>query len=114
MGLGLLVVPAIIFGVNFQFFCYFIVDKGLGPLKSLNASVALTKEVWWNVFGFDLALVLLNFAAALPLFVSPFLIGPLPLDVRYPLFFLLSAGLFMTVPVSYLASAFVYRKLSPQ
>ena len=91
-GFALLIVPGIIFSVMFQFYGYFIVDKKMGPLEALKASAALTKGIRWKLLGFGLVVLLLNIAGIL----------------------LLVVGLFVTVPVSLVAVAFVYRKLLPQ
>ena len=91
-GFFLLVIPGFIVTIMFMFFGFFIIDKGMGPVEALKASAALTKGVRWQLFGFALVLVLLNMAGALLLFV----------------------GLLVTLPVSWLALATVYRKLLPQ
>ena len=91
-GFVLLVVPGIILLVMFQYYGYFIVDKNMGPVEALKASAALTQGVRWKLFGFGLVLGLLNIAGIL----------------------LLVVGLFVTAPVSWVAIAFVYRKLLPQ
>jgi len=92
VGILLLIVPGLIFSVMFLFYGFFIVDKHMGPVEALKASAAITKGVRWQLFGFILILSLLNVAGAL----------------------LLVVGLFVTVPVSWVAIAFVYRKLLPQ
>ncbi len=92
VGILLLIVPGLIFSVMFLFYGFFIVDKHMGPVEALKASAALTKGVRWQLFGFLLDLALLNIAGAL----------------------LLGVGLLVTIPVSCLATASVYRKLLPQ
>ena len=91
-GFVLLVVPGIILSVMLQYYSYFIIDKNMGPVESIKASAELTKGVRWKLFGFGLTLLLLNLSGAL----------------------LLVVGLFVTIPVSLVAYAFVYRKLLPQ
>jgi hypothetical protein len=92
IGFVLLIVPGIIVSIMFQYYGYFIVDKKMGPVEALKASAALTKGVRWKLFGFGLVIALLNIGGAL----------------------LLLLGLFVTVPVSLVAVAHVYRKLLPQ
>ena len=92
VGFLLLVVPGVIVSVIFAFYGYAVVDKGLGPVEALKASAAITKEVRWKLFGFMLVIGLLNMAGAL----------------------LVGLGLFVTVPMSFVALAFVYRQLSLQ
>ena len=88
-GTLLLIIPGIIWSLKYWFFDYYIVDQGLGPVKSLKSSSAITKGIKMDLFLFLLLLALMNIAGAL----------------------LLLIGLFITVPVSMVAAAFVYRKL---
>lgn len=88
-GLILLVVPGIIWAIRFSFYSYFIVDKGLGPIKALKESWGITKGSAWNVFLLDL----LNGGIII--------LGVLCVIV----------GLFAAIPVVSLASVYVYRKL---
>ncbi|HLH21968.1 MAG TPA: hypothetical protein VK066_05570 [Chloroflexota bacterium] len=92
IGLVFFVVPGIVLAIVFQFFSYVIVDRGLGPMAALSRSAAITKGVRWNLFGLALVLVGLN------------LLGLLALVV----------GLFVTVPITIVAIAYVYRKLDAQ
>jgi len=90
LGTLLLIVPGIIWGIMFQFCTYFIVDKGVGPIESLRNSAAATKGSKWNLFLFGLILGAVNLLGVLALIV----------------------GIFITIPLSMLATAYVYRKLS--
>jgi uncharacterized membrane protein len=92
VGLILLIIPGIIWGIKFQFFPYFIVDKGLGPIESLKKSSEITKGIKWDLFLFGLLLLGINLLGALCLLI----------------------GLFATIPTAMVASAFVYRKLLAQ
>ena len=92
VGLILLIIPGIIWAIKFQFFGYFIVDKGLGPIESLKQSAKITKDTKWTLFLFGLLSGLINLLGAL----------------------LLLVGLFATVPTTMMAKAFVYRKLLGQ
>ncbi|MFH1233046.1 MAG: DUF975 family protein [Patescibacteria group bacterium] len=91
-GMILLIVPGIIWAIEFQFFGYFIVDKGLGPIEALKKSSAITKNTKWDLFLFSLLLIGIN------------LLGILCLGV----------GLFAAIPTIMVATAFVYRKLLVQ
>jgi len=91
-GLILLIVPGIIWAIQFQFFGYLIIDKGLGPIEALKKSSKITKDAKWNLFLFGILLVLINILGALALLV----------------------GLFVTIPTTMIANAFVYRKLLSQ
>jgi uncharacterized membrane protein len=92
LGAVLLIVPGLIAMVMFLFYGFFIIDKKVGPVESLKASAALTKGVRWKLFGFTLVLALINIVGAL-LFI---------------------VGLLVSIPVSWIALAYVYRKLLPQ
>lgn len=91
-GMILLIVPGIIWAIKFQFYAYFIVDKGLGPIESLKRSSAITAGAKWNLFLFGLLLLLINIAGVL----------------------ICGIGLFATIPTSMVAVASVYRKLLGQ
>jgi len=91
-GTILLIIPGIIWGIQFCFYDYFIVDKGLGPIEALKRSSAITKGVKWDLFGFFLVLLGINLLGALCLLI----------------------GLFVTIPTTMVALAFVYRKLMAQ
>jgi len=91
-GLILLIIPGIIWSIKFQFWPYFLVDKNLGPIEAIKASGKLTQEVKWNLFLLGWLLALINVLGILALV----------------------AGLVVTVPLTMLASAFVYRQLLKQ
>jgi uncharacterized membrane protein len=91
-GMILLIIPGIIWGIKFQFFSYFIVDKGLGPIEALKKSSLITTGAKWDLFMLVLLLILINLLGALCLVI----------------------GLFATVPTTMMAYAFVYRKLLTQ
>ena len=89
-GTLLLVVPGIIWGIKYSLFAYFIVDEGLGPIAAIKASGAATDNAKTDLFLFGLLLGLINFAGALGFFI----------------------GLFVTIPLSMVAYAYVYRELA--
>ena len=88
-GMISLIIPGIIWAIKFQFYSYFIVDEGLGPIEALKRSSLITKGVKSNLFLFGL-LLLINVLGALCLLV----------------------GLFVTIPPVTIAVFFVYRKLA--
>lgn len=90
IGMVLLIVPGIIVSLTFCMFYYFIIDKGVGVIESLKMSAAATKGNKWHLLGFLVVAGLLNVAGVL----------------------LLGVGLLVTVPVTTLAFAAVYRKLT--
>ncbi len=92
VGLLLLVVPGIIAMIMLGYYGFLIIDKGLGPVEALKASAVLTEGVRWKLLGFSFVLTLLNALGAV----------------------LVGLGLFVTIPVSVVATAFVYRQLLSQ
>lgn len=88
-GFILLIVPGIIWGIQFGFAKYAIIDKNFGPIVALKKSSVITKGEKWDLFKFSLLLIGLNILGILCLLI----------------------GLFVTIPVSSVAAAFVYRKL---
>jgi uncharacterized membrane protein len=92
VGLALLVVPGIYLAIKLQFYGYLIIDKGMGAIEALQESGNLTQGVKINLFLFGLGLMALNILGALALGV----------------------GLFITIPMTWIASAYVYRRLQMQ
>jgi uncharacterized membrane protein len=88
-GFILLIIPGIFFALRLQFTCYLIVDKNLGPVEAVKTSWKITKGNAWNLFFLGILLGLINILGLLCLIV----------------------GLFVTVPLTMLATTFVYRKL---
>jgi uncharacterized membrane protein len=89
LGFILLIIPGIIFSTRLQYVSYLIVDKNLGPVDAIKKSWNVTRGNTWNLFFFGILIGLIN------------LLGIICLVV----------GLFVTVPLSMLATAFVYRRL---
>lgn len=89
-GFILFVVPGVIWAIKFRYYTYFMVDKNFGPIRALKASAKITTGSKWNLFLLGLLLALINIAGAL----------------------LLLVGLFATVPLSMMAEAYVFRRLS--
>jgi uncharacterized membrane protein len=89
-GILLLIVPGIIWSIQFFFYSYLIIEKGMDPIQALKASSAMTKGHKWELFLFGLVTLGVNLLGALCLLV----------------------GLFATVPTTLVALASIYRKLS--
>lgn len=89
VGLVLLIVPGVYLAIKYAFFGFVMVDKKTGIMNSLKTSAQLTDGIKWDLFGFGLLMGLLNLLGALALMI----------------------GLFVTIPVSLMASIYVYRKL---
>lgn len=89
LGLVLLIVPGIIVGLMLTFVGYIVIEEKLSPIAAIKRSVALTKGSLWKLFQLSLALLLLNILGLLALLV----------------------GLFVTIPVSFIAMVHAYRTL---
>ncbi len=90
VGVILLVIPGIIFGIKLQFAPYFVIDKGMGPIAAIKASWIITGGSVVNLFFFGILIGLI------------YLLGLLVFGV----------GLLVAIPVTGLALAGVYRKLA--
>lgn len=90
-GLILFIVPGIIMYVQFQFVKYIVIDKRLS-LNSFHVSKLITKGVKWNLLFFNIIFLVINFIGLL----------------------FLGLGLLITVPITMLAEAYIYRKLLAQ
>ncbi len=88
--MGLAVSVFVYFGLRLQFYSYVLVDRRLGIIESLRASWRLTRGHSLELFSFWLLLLLVNVLGLMALIV----------------------GFFVSVSVSMLAFADVYRQLS--
>ena len=88
-GIILLIIPGIIWAIRYQFYSYLIIDKGMSPKEALAKSKEMTKGKTLKLLGFGIVLFLINILGLLALVV----------------------GLFISIPVSMLAIALVYKKL---
>ena len=89
IGLVLLIVPGIIFGLMFMFAPFIVIEREVGPIDAMNASNQLTRGHKWQLLGLVLLLVLIN------------LLGLMALVV----------GMLVSIPVSTLAFVHAYRVL---
>lgn len=91
VGMILLVAPGVWFAVKYQFMPYLIIDKGMEPVEALKAAGGITRGFWLELFVFLLCLAGINFLGAIAF----------------------GLGLLVTVPVTFLAHAWVYRSFVP-
>ena len=89
-GLLLFVIPAVVLIVVFGFYIYVLVDKKVGVMESFKQSAAITQGNRINLFLFSLVIGVVNLLGFLAFFL----------------------GLIVTIPVTILSVAYVYRKLS--
>jgi uncharacterized membrane protein len=89
-GLFLLVVPGVIWFIKYSLFPYFIVDQKMGPIEAIKASGKATSGAKFQLFLFWLLLGLMNLGGLLALGI----------------------GLIVTIPVTMVSYAYVYRKLA--
>jgi hypothetical protein len=90
VGFILLIIPGIYLAVTYGWFSYMIGDKQSGIVDSFKQSARLVNGSRWQVLKFLLAIIGLNIVGLLALVV----------------------GLLVTVPMSMVASALVYRTLA--
>lgn len=90
IGLILLIVPGCYILARYGFFPFFIIDKEAGPIEALKLSAKATEGIRWPIF--------LLFLACLGLDILGFL--------------LLGVGLLITIPITLLALAKVYRQIT--
>jgi hypothetical protein len=88
-GMILLVVPGIYWAVRYWAYGYALVDEHVDPVAALKRSAVLTQGVKWEVLAFGLAAIGVNIVGALALGI----------------------GLFVTMPLTAVAGAKVYRIL---
>ncbi len=89
LGFVLLIVPGVIAALAFMFTPYLIIDKGLKPFEAMKESMRITKGHRVNLFLLMCTVVILNILGLIVLFV----------------------GLLVTLPLSMIAVAHVYRAL---
>jgi uncharacterized membrane protein len=91
-GLLFLVVPGIVVAVKFCLFGFTVVDEDRGPIEAIRRSIQLTDGVGIDLFLFGMLCVGINILGMMALVV----------------------GLYVTLPVTALAGAHIYRHLNPR
>ena len=92
LGLIFFIVPGIILIIKLQFTTFLIIDQEMGPIEALRKSYSITKGVKKELYLFSLLLFLINILGLLTFVV----------------------GILVAYPVTFVARAFVYRKLLVQ
>lgn len=89
-GTLLFIIPGIIWGIKYQMYPYLILEKNMSALEALKKSATITQGNKWNLWRFSFLLMLVVLAGLIALGV----------------------GLLIAIPLTWIAEAFVYRKLS--
>lgn len=89
-GFILLIVPGVIWSIKYHYYAYLIVEKNMKPIEALKESGRITMGNKWKILGFFFVIGLMNF------------VGVLALGI----------GLLVTLPVTLIASVYVYKQLS--
>ncbi len=89
IGFVFLIVPGVVLALTYGFSTFVVMDQKLGPLDALKESARLTKGVRADLFIFGVIMLLLNLAGLCAFGV----------------------GLFATIPMTFIASAKVFRRL---
>lgn len=92
IGFILLVVPGIIISLQFGLYGFLVIDKGAAAISSLQQSSKITNGSKWKLFGLALISIVINIAGLL----------------------FLGIGLIATIPTTFIAWAYAYRKLLSQ
>ncbi len=117
--LGLIL--AVILSIKLFFVNYFIVDKRRGPVEAIKESLEITTGYVGHLFIFGFLIGLINALGGIPGAIIAALIEAVGLVANFPLLvggflgpMISSIGLFITIPLTTMATVFVYRKLLNQ
>ena len=90
IGLILLIFPGIIWGLKYSMYPFMVLDKGAFGWTALKLSDQATYGYKWDLFGIYAALIIITIAGALAI----------------------GLGLFIAIPLTWIAQAYVYRKIT--
>ncbi len=90
VGLILFIVPGIIWAIKFSMYPFMVLDKGANGWDALKLSSQATHGVKWDLLGLYAILILISLAGLL----------------------LFGLGLFITIPLTWIAQAHVFRKIT--
>lgn len=92
LGLFVFLIPGIYLAIRLQFYKFLIIENGnVRPVEALKESMRMTKGHFWDLLGFMIVILIMN------------LIGVIPFGL----------GLIITIPLTIVASAVLYKKLLP-
>lgn len=87
LGLILLIIPAIIFGVWYSFTTWLVLDKGMGVKEALKTSKSMVSGKFWKVLGRSFVFSMFGFIVSIALSFAPYA-GTLLISFLAPLFML--------------------------
>ena len=85
-----LLIPGIFLGIRLGLYPFAVVDTKAGPMAAISQSWEMTKGNFWNLLGFGIVAGVINGIGAL----------------------IFGIGLLATIPMTAVAYAYIYRKLS--
>ena len=88
-GLVLLIVPGIVWAIKYGFYPFVMIDRNTGVIESLKKSAEITEGAKLELLTLGFLLGLINFAGLIPL----------------------GLGLFLSVPIGWMAAVYAYRRL---
>lgn len=89
IGYFIFLLPGMYLSIRLSLYQYFVVDKGQGPIESLKSSWALTEGSFWDLVGVQCVITCVVMLSLIPL----------------------GLGLLITIPMSSVLMAYVYRRL---
>lgn len=91
LGLILFILPGIYLAVRLGFYKFLVIEyENMKAVDSLKESMKITSGYFWKIFGFVILLIIINILGAIPF----------------------GLGLIITIPVSVIAGAVLYKKLA--
>lgn len=97
-GLVVLIIPAIIFGIWYQFSVFLVLDKGLRVKDALKKSKLMVKGKFWKLLWINLGFGIFGLLASILLSLIPY-VGNLAISFVSPLFMLPSYLLYRDLSV---------------
>lgn len=88
-GMFLFILPGMYWGVRFSQYAYFVIEKKQGVMDALRSSWALTQGSFWDLFSAEMGFGMLVYVSMIPL----------------------GLGLFVTIPMSVVFRAYIFRQM---
>ena len=91
LGTLLFIIPGVIWSLKYYFVFSLVIDKNMSPIEALRESAKMTEGLKWDLMGFLFVVTILAYTGIAVVLV----------------------GLMATIPMSLLATQYVYRYLAP-